>query len=41
MLYFDFWHFPPIVVQLKVNCLVTPQALGFQKLAKMDHFLAF
>ena len=71
---FEFWHFPPIFVLLKVTCLVTlydqkslkmifwilafftnfcpiktdlsgntvwPQASGFQKLAKMDHFWHF
>ena len=36
---FEFWHFPQIFV-LSGNT-VWPQALGFQKLVKMDHFWHF
>ena len=38
---FEFWHFPPIFVLLKLTCLVTLFDSGFQKLAKMDHFWHF
>ena len=41
---FGFWHFPPILVELKLTCLVTlfdRKVSGFQKLAKLNHFLAF
>ena len=41
---FDFWHFPPIFVLSKMTCLVTlfeRKLQGFEKLAKIDCFLAF
>ena len=41
---FQFWHFPPIFVLLKVTCLVTlfvRKLQVFQKLAKMDFFGTF
>ena len=41
---FDFWYFLPILVQLKLTCLVTlfwPQAAGFQNLAKRSIFGIF
>ena len=41
---FEFWHFPPIFVLFKTDLsgnTVWPQASGFQKLAKMDHFWHF
>ena len=34
---FEFWHFRPIIVLLKVICLVTLFD-RFLKLAKLDHF---
>ena len=42
--FLTFWHFPPIFVLFKTELSgnsVWPQALGFQKLAKMDHFWHF
>ena len=36
---FQFWHFPPIFVLLKVTCLVT--LLGFQKSPKWTNFWHF
>ena len=42
--FFNFWRFPPIFVLLKMTCLVTlfdRKLQVFQKLAKMDYFLAF
>ena len=42
---FQFWHSPPIVVLLKLTCLVCntvcPQASVCQKLAKIEHFWHF
>ena len=38
---FEFWHFPPIFGLFKTDLsgnTVWPQASGFQKLAKIDHF---
>ena len=38
---FEFWHFPPIFVLLKLTCLVTlfdRKLKVFEKLAEMDHF---
>ena len=41
---FEFWHFPPNFVLLKLTCLVTlfdSKLQVFKKLAKMDHFWHF
>ena len=41
---FEFWHFPPIFVLLKLTCLVTlfdPKLQGFKIIAKTDHFWHF
>ena len=41
---FEFWHFPPIFCPIKTDLsgnTVWPQASGFQKFAKMDHFWHF
>ena len=37
---FEYWHFPPIFVLLKLTCLVTLFDRK-QKLAKIDHFWHF
>ena len=41
---FEFWHFPSIFCPIKTALsgnTVWPQASGFQKFAKMDHFWHF
>ena len=41
---FQFWHFPPIFVQLKLSCLVTlrdHKLKVFKHLPKYGSFLAF
>ena len=38
---FEFWHFPPIFVQLKLTCLVTLFDRKFSKTRQIEHFWAF